>query len=182
MSHQPGSKERSFMANPTDPRRELANTYFVQDRSNQDEMTRLRIQDQMLTTGMGGVLPEQVDPTQLRRVLDVGCGTGGWLIETAKQYPEIQVLIGVDASRKMVEWARQQAEEQGVSDRVEFHVMDALLTLAFPNNYFDLVNQRCAGSWIRTWEWPKLLDEYQRVSRTRGTIRVTEPAILHESN
>ena len=34
------------------------------------------VQDKMLTAEMGGVLPELSDPTQLRRVLDVGCGTG----------------------------------------------------------------------------------------------------------
>ena len=64
-------------------RRELPNTYFVQDRSNEDEFARLRVLDRMLTTGMGGVLPEQPDPTRFKRVLDVGCGAGGWLIETA---------------------------------------------------------------------------------------------------
>ncbi len=41
----------------TDPsRRELPNTYFVQDRSNEDEFARLQVLDRMLTTGMGGAL------------------------------------------------------------------------------------------------------------------------------
>jgi hypothetical protein len=34
------------MSSPTNPHREQPNTYFVQDRSNQNEMTRLQIQDQ----------------------------------------------------------------------------------------------------------------------------------------
>src|ERR1700737_4062615 len=52
--------ERKAMSTPTDdPRQEYASTYLVQDRSNQEEMTRLQIQDQMVTAGMGGVLPEQ---------------------------------------------------------------------------------------------------------------------------
>ncbi len=38
---------------------ELPNTYFVQDKSNEIELMRLTIQDRLLTTGMGGVLPEQ---------------------------------------------------------------------------------------------------------------------------
>ncbi|HLZ55574.1 MAG TPA: methyltransferase domain-containing protein [Ktedonosporobacter sp.] len=162
------------MTDPTNPRREHPSAYFVQDRSNEDEMTRLRLQDQMITTGMGGVLPEQTDPTRFRRVLDVGCGTGGWLIETAKTYPNISLLIGVDVSKKMVDYARSQAEAQGVSDRVEFHVMDSLRMLEFPASFFDLVNQRYGMSYLRTWEWPKLLNEYQRVCRHDGVIRITE--------
>ncbi|MBV9229850.1 MAG: class I SAM-dependent methyltransferase, partial [Chloroflexi bacterium] len=104
-------------------------------------MTRQKIQDQMLTAGMGGVLPEQEDLSKIRRVLDVGCGTGCWLIEMAKAYPNLSLLIGVDVSKRMIEYAHAQAEAEGVSDRVSFHVMDALLVLEFPDQYFDLVNQ-----------------------------------------
>jgi len=162
------------MSNPPTPRREHPSTYTVQDRSNEEELTRLQIQDQMITTSMGGVLPEQSDPTNWRRVLDVGCGTGGWLIATAKAYPNLSVLIGAEVSKRMVDAARAQAEAQHVSDRVEFHVQDALRMLEFPTGYFDLVNQRFAVSWLRTWEWPKLLDEYKRVCKRGGVIRITE--------
>jgi len=146
----------------------------VQDRDNQDEFTRLRLQDQMITTSMGGVLPEQSDPSNFKRVLDIGCGTGGWLIETAKTYPGITQLFGIDISGKMLDYARTQAKATQVSSRVEFVVMDALRMLEFPNNFFDLVNMRFAQSWIRTWDWPKLLQEALRVSKPGGTIRFTE--------
>src|SRR5713101_8679776 len=86
-----------------DPRsNDNPNTYFVQDRANRKELTRLAVQDQMLTAGMGGVLPEQADPTLFRRMLDVGCGTGGWLIEAAQTYPTMS-LVGIDISRNMIE-------------------------------------------------------------------------------
>jgi len=166
------------MSQPTDPRREYASTYFVQDRSNKDEMARLQIQDEMLTASMGGVLPEQPDATRFQKVLDVGCGTGGWLIETAQKYPTISLLIGVDVSKQMVDYAREQAVAQQVSDRVEFHVMDALLSLEFPPDFFDLINQRLGASFVRTWEWPKILSEYQRMCRPGGVIRVTEANFL----
>jgi ubiquinone/menaquinone biosynthesis C-methylase UbiE len=39
-------------------------------------------------------------------VLDVGCGTGGWLMETAKTHPMIEKLVGADISARMVEHAR----------------------------------------------------------------------------
>jgi ubiquinone/menaquinone biosynthesis C-methylase UbiE len=158
------------MASP----QELPNTYFVQDRSNEEELMRLQLQDQMLTTGMGGVLSEQPDPTIFKSVLDVGCGTGGWLIETAKAYPTIKRLVGVDISRRVALYAREQAERAGVADRVEFHVMDALRLLEFPNDSFDLVNERFDDSFLRIWDWPKFLRECLRVARPGGIIRATE--------
>lgn len=164
----------STQPEPTNPRREQASTYFVQDRSNQDELSRLKVQDQMLTAGMGGVLAEQPDPTIFHRVLDVGCGTGNWLIETARTYPTMSLLIGIDISNKMVEFAREQAKAQQVSDRVEFHVMDALRALEFPDNYFDLVNLRLGVGYLRTWDWSKLVQEFQRITRSGGTIRLTD--------
>ena len=167
---------------PDDPRRQSPGTYFVRDHSNQDEMTRLDIQEELITDGMGGVLPEQPDPTIFMRVLDIACGTGGWLIETAKTYPNMTRLVGVDISTPRIEHARERAKAEQVSDRVEFQVMDALLILEFPKEYFDLVNIRSATSFMRTWSWPKLLDEMQRVMRPGGMIRITENLRMHSNS
>ncbi|HVU68316.1 MAG TPA: class I SAM-dependent methyltransferase [Ktedonobacteraceae bacterium] len=166
---------------PSDAKPEQPSTYFVADRSNQDELNRIRIQDHMITTSMGGVLPEQPASATFQRVLDIGCGTGSWLIELARTMPAGTVLVGVDASRTYIEFARQQAAAAQVSDRVEFHVADALRMLEFPTDFFDLVNQRLAAGWLRTWEWPKLLQEYQRVTCPGGVVRITEPMWIPES-
>ena len=164
----------------TKTQQEHPSTYMVQDRSNETEIERLRIQDALVTSGMGGVLPEQDDPERFRSVLDVGCGTGGWLIEAAQKYPTMERLVGVDVSQKMIDFAREQAAAAGVADRVEFSVMDALRMLEFPDESFDLINQRFGLSYIRTWDWGKLLQEYQRVSRD-GVIRIVDTEVLHET-
>jgi ubiquinone/menaquinone biosynthesis C-methylase UbiE len=166
-----------------EPQREHPSTYFVQDRESKEELERLRVFDDLLTAGMGGVLPEQTDPTVFRHVLDVGCGTGGWLIKLAKAHPTTCTrLVGVDVSLKFVEYARKEAEAARVSARVEFHATDALRMLEFPPGSFDLVNQRAASSWVRKWDWPKLLSEYWRVCRPGAVVRITEPAWIVESN
>ncbi len=170
------------MSTPQNSGREHPSTYIVQDRSNEEELKRLQIQDHMITASMGGVLPEQQDPTIFRRVLDVGCGTGAWLIEMAKTYPGPSTLVGIDVSSKMVTYARAQAEARGVGDRVQFHVMDALSMLQFPDGFFDLVNQRFGMSYLRTWDWPKLLGEYHRVLKRGGMVRVTESDMVTESS
>lgn len=170
------------MPDPTEELREHPSTYTVQDRSNLEEMTRLSIQDKMLTAGMGGVLAELTDPTQLERVLDVGCGTGDWLMETARTYPTTKMLVGVDISLKMVTYAQAQAESLGLGERVEFRTMDALRTLDFREGLFDLVNQRAGFTWLRTWEWKKILLEYQRVARPNGIIRISEVDVWSGGN
>src|SRR5437763_617458 len=131
--------------------KELSSTYFVQYRKSKKELIRLTIQDQMITTAMGSVLPEQADPTVFSRVLDIGCGTGGWLIETAQTYPRM-ALVGIDISQRMIKYARAQAKASYVNSRIEFHVMDALRTLKFPAASFDLVNLRFGLSFLRTWD------------------------------
>jgi ubiquinone/menaquinone biosynthesis C-methylase UbiE len=176
------SKERKTMATPKDSQREQPSTYFVQDRSNKEEMTRLTLQDQMLTASMGGVLPEQPDPSQFQRILDSGCGTGGWLIEVAKQYPTVSHLVGIDISDRMIEYARAQAEAAHVSDRVEFHTMDSLRQLAFPDGFFDLVNQRLGLSFVRTWNWLSLLNEFGRITRPGGVLRLTEAEMVDSTS
>ncbi len=161
-------------SNPDELRRQLPSTYFVRDRANLDELDRLRFQDDLVTAEMGGPLPEQANPDTFRRILDVACGTGGWLIEAAKTYPHIRKLIGVDVNTHLLDYARKQAEEEGVSDRVEFQEMDALLVLEFPRGYFDLVNLRFGTSFLRTWNWPKMLSELKRVTYPGGVVRITE--------
>ncbi|HET8840621.1 MAG TPA: class I SAM-dependent methyltransferase [Ktedonobacteraceae bacterium] len=163
-------------------RDETPSTYFVGDRSNKDELTRLTIQEQMVTTSMGGVLPEQTNTSGLRRILDVACGPGGWLISVAKEYPAISQLVGVDISPKMIAYAQKQAQAEKVSDRVQFLVMDVQHPLPFPDDQFDLVNQRSATSFLRTWDWSKLLPEFLRITHPGGIVRLTEPDMMPVSN
>jgi ubiquinone/menaquinone biosynthesis C-methylase UbiE len=157
-------------------------TYFVYDHHDEkDEMRRLTIQDQLITSAMGGVLSEQTDPSVFHHVLDIGSGTGGWVIEAAKQYPEMS-LIGIDISHKMIDFASQRAKANKVNDRVEFQVMDALRQLEFPSDSFDLVNLRFGVSFIRKWEWPDVISEMLRVTMPGGVVRITDSEVIQVSN
>ncbi len=165
------------MPMPIDPRKQdNASTYFVQDRSNEVEMIRLLIQDQLVTEGMGGPLAEQLDPISFHRVLDVGCGPGGWVLETAARYPHMS-LVGIDISWRMIEYASAQAQAEKLTDSVQFRVMDATRRLDFSDNSFDLVNMRLGASFIQLKDWPNVLSELRRVTRPNGVLRVTEGKI-----
>src|SRR5579875_2315183 len=170
------------MSNPLEgPRPERPSTYAIEDRNNEEELQRLTVQDHVATRLMGGPLSEQPDPARFTTVLDVGCGTGGWAITLAQQYPWMRVT-GIDISGRMISYARQQAEQAGVADRVQFHVMDALTGLALPDHSFDLVNERANFSYIRTWDWHKYLLELRRVARPSGVVRLTEAEIPHSAS
>ncbi len=162
------------MPEPINPRgQDNPSQYFVEDRSNDAEMIRQMIQDRTITEGMGGPLAEQPDPASLHRVLDVGCGPGGWLLETARLYPHME-LVGIDISWRMIEYARAEAQARRLTDGVEFLVMDALRPLDFPDASFDLVNMRFGTSFLLVKDWPRLLHELLRVTRPGGIIRITE--------
>jgi cyclopropane-fatty-acyl-phospholipid synthase len=64
------------------------------------------------------------------RVLDVGCGWGGFPLWAATKHGAS--VLGITLSAPQAEKARQRAEAAGVSDRVEIHVMD----------YRDLAGER----------------------------------------
>src|SRR5438132_7447808 len=165
------------MPTPIDPRgKDNPSQYFVEDRSSNAEMIRQMIQDSTVTAGVGGPLAGQVGPAALHRILDIGCGPGGWILEAARLYPHME-LVGIDISWRMIEYARAQAQAQKLTDGVEFRVMDALRPLEFPDDSFDLINMRFGFSFLLVKDWPGLLRELLRVSRPGGVVRVTDGTI-----
>lgn len=147
-------------------------TYFI-DAENAAEMARLTNQDRLLTQAMGGLFPPDIDLSNIHSVLDVGCGPGGWVLDVAHAYPKIKVT-GIDISKLMAEYARAQARVQWL-DNATFIAMDALKPLEFPDNSFDLVNARFISSFTPKTAWPGVVQEFLRVLRPGGVIRLTEP-------
>jgi cyclopropane-fatty-acyl-phospholipid synthase len=70
------------------------------------------------------------------RVLDVGCGWGGFPLWAATKYGAD--VVGITLSPPQAEKARQRAEEAGVADRVEVRVMD-YRDLAKTGEKFDAI-------------------------------------------
>jgi ubiquinone/menaquinone biosynthesis C-methylase UbiE len=149
------------------------NAYFT-DPENAAEMARLTRQARMLTQVMGGPLSETIDPARVHDILDVACGPGEWVLETAKQYPDKSVT-GVDVSHIMIDYARFQAQQQHLNN-AHFKIRNVLEGLEFPDASFDLVNARLLAAFLfrSRSAWPDLIQEYIRVTRHGGIIRLTE--------
>lgn len=145
---------------------------YVADAESAEEMARLMLQDRLLTQGMGGVFPENPDLSHVQRVLDVACGPGGWALDVAFRYMDIQVL-GVDISERMIAYANAQARTRQY-DNVTFQVMNILSPLAFEDASFDLINARFIAAFMHQEMWSKLFMECQRLLRPGGIFRITE--------
>jgi ubiquinone/menaquinone biosynthesis C-methylase UbiE len=157
------------MTNPTNSSEEQ-NSYFI-DHESGAEMARLLEQDRLYTRSMGGFFAERSDLTEINRILDIGCGPGGWVQELAYAYPE-KDIVGCDVSQAMIAYARAQAQVQYL-ENAHFLVMDATTPLDFADNSFDLVNARLIA-FLTPQQWPALLKECMRITRPGGIIRLTE--------
>ncbi len=147
------------------------NTYFV-DAESGAETARLLNQDRLITRYMGGVFPEKLHLSNVIDVLDIGCGPGGWVLDVAFAYPDMNV-VGIDISRTMVEYANALSRVK-LLDNASFQVMDATKPLNFPAHSFDFVNARFIFAFMPTDAWPRLMQECMRITRPRGIIRLTE--------
>jgi ubiquinone/menaquinone biosynthesis C-methylase UbiE len=166
------------MTTPIDPLKS-DNVYF-NDPESGAEMVRLLEQDRLITQGMGGLLPERSnDFSGIQRVLDAACGPGGWVQEVALAHREIKV-VGFDISQAMIDYARIQAQVQSL-DNASFLVMNLLKPLDFPASSFDLVNARFIN-FLPAAAWPKLLQEFRRIARPGGIIRLTESEWWYYTN
>lgn len=58
-----------------------------------------------------------------KRILDVGCGSGRYMVALAKRGAR---MVGIDFAANMLELARELAKSQGVSDSCEFVLGDFL--------------------------------------------------------
>ena len=112
---------------------------------------------------------EAVPWSGLRRVLDVGCGTGGLLEEAGQRnlHPQIRV-IGVDVSLAMLQLAQKKVNGT-------YHVSwsNAVAEyLPFPSGSFDAVV--CANS-FHYYRGPlRVLAEFRRVLRPGGCLVLTD--------
>jgi SAM-dependent methyltransferase len=147
------------------------NTYAV-DAESAAEMARLMRQDHLLTRRMGGVFPEKTDLSEVKRILDLACGPGGWVLETAFTHADMDV-VGVDISERMITYANAQARIQQLPN-ASFQVMNILQPLDFPDGSFDLINARLISGLMHTSRWSGLISECLRILRPGGTLRFTE--------
>jgi SAM-dependent methyltransferase len=149
-----------------------SNSSYVIDIEQPAETARLIEQSKLFTSAMGGLFPDELDLSGIRRVLDLGCGPGEWANAVASDYPCLNV-VGVDINETMIGYATAFARVQG-RPNISFEVMDIKQPLTFPDAAFDLINARFIVGFQDKASWPVLLAECRRVLAPGGILLLSE--------
>jgi len=74
------------------------------------------------------------------RVIELGTASGGVSLILAKRWPAVSFITGIDIQEELVKMARENAEINGLADRVTFEVCDIRnITSLYPPQSFDVV-------------------------------------------
>ncbi|KAI8885619.1 S-adenosyl-L-methionine-dependent methyltransferase [Backusella circina FSU 941] len=141
--------------------------------NDDEEMDRLIGQHFALKTLFGGNISpyvlNNIDLTQNAIVLDVGCGPGTWIMDTATEFPQSQ-FIGVDMCDIFPNNIR--------PANVSFQVGNVLERLPFQDNTFDFINARLFIVALKKEEWPILMKELYRILKPGGYLQCIECGML----
>ncbi|KAG6069833.1 hypothetical protein E4U16_007325 [Claviceps sp. LM84 group G4] len=103
-----------------------------------------------------------LEKDKIHRVLDVGTGSGIWVIDFADQYPHASV-IGTDLSPCQPRW---------VPPNVRFEIDDATLDWTWNDNHFDFIHIRYLLGGIQ--DWTAFFREAYRCCAPGGWVESTE--------
>ncbi|CAO3649558.1 unnamed protein product [Mucor hiemalis] len=98
------------------------------------------------------------------KVLDVGCGSGSWIMDMILDYPKCDYQ-GCDIV---------QVTNTNITSRFKFSYGNVLEGLDFPDNTFDFVHMRLFILALREVEWPVAIKEILRVTKPGGIIQLLE--------
>jgi phosphoethanolamine N-methyltransferase len=113
-----------------------------------------------------------VDGVDIRgkRVLEIGSGLGGSAVALVANHDPGRV-ISIDIQLEQIERATRLAEKRGLSDRVEFRIVDPG-PLPFVDESFDVVFSM--GTFVQIRDKPMLLAEIFRVLRRGGALAAND--------
>jgi len=135
--------------------------------SSYDKATRMVIDEYY-----GQVAEEIVSNFKSGVILDLGTGPGYLPIEMVRRAPDINI-IGVDLSRKLVQMARINAAEAGLSHQLRFEVGNSA-SLRFDNATFDMV---ISTGMLHSLNHPvAVLKEIYRVLKKGSEAWIYDPA------
>lgn len=113
-------------------------------------------------------------------ILDVGCGTGRWGADMARQFPNASV-VGVDIAPPASDSAAVVQGQHRPPDNYVFVEGDITKGLAFADNSFDFVHMRLVVLALPQSMWLPAIAELARVTRPSGWIELVETTVTPRS-
>jgi ubiquinone/menaquinone biosynthesis C-methylase UbiE len=126
------------------------------------EVNRLDFQHYVLRSILRG--NHQAPISDPAFILDVGCGTGAWGHDMAREFQSAYVL-GLDL---------EYVEKQDVPENYHFGAANILQGIPYEDEQFDFVHQRFLVNAIPKTMWPGTIRELVRVTRKGGWIELVE--------
>ncbi|KAI8384566.1 S-adenosyl-L-methionine-dependent methyltransferase [Radiomyces spectabilis] len=99
------------------------------------------------------------------KILDIGCGSGSWVMEMAIDHPHAHVT-GIDMADMFPTMIR--------PENVKFELANVLNGIPYPDNTFDFVHMRLLIAAFREHEWPLVIAEIFRVLKPNGLVQLME--------
>ncbi|KAI9265044.1 S-adenosyl-L-methionine-dependent methyltransferase [Phascolomyces articulosus] len=101
------------------------------------------------------------------KVLDSGCGTGCWILDMCKQYPN-SIFLGTDVSTIY------SVHDEIKPSNCSFDVANVLEPLPFPDNHFDFIHQRLLVAAIPQDSWQPVVNSFMRILKPGGWVEFME--------
>ncbi|KAF7307089.1 UBIQUITIN-CONJUGAT-2 domain-containing protein [Mycena indigotica] len=113
-----------------------------------------------------------------QRSLDLGCGTGAWVIDAAKEWPDCE-FVGFDLMDIQIPLTSLPSDYASISERVSW-VHGNFLTnkLPFDDDDFDHVHIAGIAQGVPENKWGPLFEEINRVLRPGGVVEIVEDDII----
>ncbi|KAF9267849.1 hypothetical protein L218DRAFT_894059 [Marasmius fiardii PR-910] len=128
-----------------------------------------------LTSCFKGLTMHQFEtPPQL--VLDLGCGSGLWAIQAARQWTE-STIIGIDITsiQPKIKGIDTLNDLAGRLQWIQGNILDGL---QFPPDHFDLVRIARIGLGVPEDEWQFVLEEILRVMKPGAVLEIIEEDLV----
>ncbi|KAI8143189.1 S-adenosyl-L-methionine-dependent methyltransferase [Fennellomyces sp. T-0311] len=130
-----------------------------QDRLNSEHFAIKALYSSNILPNVEEQLPDDAN------ILDIGCGSGSWVMEMAIEHPNAHVT-GIDMADMFPTAIR--------PENVTFQLTNIIDGLPYDDNTFDFVHMRQLIVGLRTTEWPKVLAEIFRVLKPGGLVQLVE--------
>ncbi|KAI0357437.1 hypothetical protein OH77DRAFT_100776 [Trametes cingulata] len=140
-------------------------------RSYDRQVVDLDVCDNLWQQQLGGSITMHVFETAPARVLELGCGTGTWILNAAREWKD-SYFVGVDVVPLHPDLI--QVGSFDLATRITWVQANFLERLPFPDEEFDYVRVVRVARGVPEDKWDSLFEEITRVMKPGGAFEMWE--------